>query len=127
MEVLMKNIIVIDDSPTIRTSVEFAIKKLGHKITQAENGKRGIEAIEALKKNGEEITMVIVDINMPEMDGIAFVTAFRKTDKFTPILVLTTESEGAKIREGKESGASGWMIKPFKPADLVAVVEKLIR
>jgi two-component system, chemotaxis family, chemotaxis protein CheY len=123
----MKNIIVIDDSPTIRTSVEFAIKKLGHKITKAENGKKGIEAINAVKKTGGDIAMIIVDINMPEMDGISFVKEFRKSDKFTPILVLTTESEGDKIKEGKDAGASGWMIKPFKPGDLVAVVEKLIR
>jgi len=123
----MKNIIVIDDSPTIRTSVEFAIKKLGHTITQAENGRKGIDAISLLKKGGGEIAMVIVDVNMPEMDGIAFVKEFRKDDKFTPILVLTTESESEKIKEGKEAGASGWMIKPFKPGDLVSVVEKLIR
>ncbi|MGL4370629.1 MAG: response regulator, partial [Spirochaetota bacterium] len=56
-----------------------------------------------------------------------FITEFRKTDKFTPILILTTESEDDKIKEGKAAGASGWMVKPFKPADLVTVVEKLIR
>lgn len=123
----MKHILVIDDSPTIRTSVEYAIKKLGHAIHQAENGKKGLDEFQTLKKSGAEVAMCIVDVNMPEMDGISFVKEFRKDDKFTPILILTTESEDDKIKEGKAAGASGWMIKPFKPADLVAVVEKLIR
>lgn len=123
----MKHILVIDDSPTIRTSVEYAIKKLGHTIHQAENGRKGLEEFQSLKKRGDEVAMCIVDINMPEMDGISFVKEFRKEDKFTPVLILTTESEDDKIKEGKAAGASGWMIKPFKPVDLVAVVEKLIR
>ena len=123
----MKHILVIDDSPTIRTSVDYAIKKLGHTIHQAENGKKGLEAFQELKKTGGELALCIVDVNMPEMDGITFVKEFRKNDKFTPVLILTTESEDDKVKEGKASGASGWMIKPFKPADLVAVVEKLIR
>lgn len=123
----MKHILVIDDSPTIRTSVEYAIKKLGHTIHQAENGRKGLDEFQLLKKKGEELAICIVDVNMPEMDGISFVKEFRKEDKFTPVLILTTESEDDKIKEGKAAGASGWMIKPFKPVDLVAVVEKLIR
>jgi two-component system, chemotaxis family, chemotaxis protein CheY len=123
----MKYILVIDDSPTIRTSVEFAVKKLGFPVKQAENGKKGLEAALEIKKSGAEIALCIVDVNMPEMDGITFIKEFRKDDKFSPVLVLTTESESEKIKEGKTSGASGWMIKPFKPADLVAVVEKLAR
>ena len=123
----MKHILVIDDSPTIRTSVEYAIKKLGYAINQADNGRKGLDAYQEIKKSGGELAMCIVDVNMPEMDGITFVKEFRKVDKFTPVLVLTTESEDDKIKEGKASGASGWMVKPFKPADLVSVVEKLIR
>jgi len=123
----VKQILVIDDSPTIRTSVEFALKKLGYVIKQAENGKKGLQAATEIRGKGEDIAMVIVDVNMPEMDGITFVTEFRKDDKFTPVLVLTTESEDGKIKEGKSAGATGWMIKPFKPNDLLAVVEKLIR
>lgn len=123
----MKNIAVIDDSPTIRISVEYAIKPLGYPVKQAENGLKGLEVIGKIKAAGDDLALVIVDINMPEMDGITFVKEFRKTDKFTPVLVLTTESEEQKIKEGKQSGASGWMVKPFKPTDLLAVVEKLIR
>ncbi len=123
----MKHILVIDDSPTIRTSVQFALKQLGHTIIQAENGREGLNAAhEVLQENGD-IALCVVDVNMPEMDGITFVKEFRKQDKFTPVLVLTTESEEAKMKEGKEAGASGWMVKPFKPDELVATVKKLIR
>lgn len=123
----MKNILVIDDSPTIRTSVQFALKSLGHTIHQAENGQKGLELADVLLSKNAELAICVVDVNMPEMDGITFVKEFRKRDKFTPVLVLTTESEDAKMKEGKEAGASGWMVKPFKPNDLVAVVQKLIR
>lgn len=123
----MKNILVIDDSPTIRTSVQFALKSLGHAIHQAENGQKGLEVADVLIGKNEELAICVVDVNMPEMDGITFVKEFRKRDKFTPILVLTTESEDAKMKEGKDAGASGWMVKPFKPNDLVTVVQKLIR
>jgi two-component system chemotaxis response regulator CheY len=64
---------------------------------------------------------------MPQMDGITFIKEFRKTDKFTPVLVLTTESENEKISAGKAAGASGWIIKPFQPSELMKVVEKFIR
>lgn len=123
----MGTILVIDDSPTIRTSVEYALKPLGHDIKQAENGLKGLEAAKEIKLKGSEIVLCVVDVNMPEMDGISFVKEFRKEDKFTPILVLTTESEDEKIAEGKSAGASGWMIKPFVPNDLVTAVQKLIR
>lgn len=123
----MKNIIVIDDSPTIRTSVQYALKQLGHTIKQAENGLKGLELVDSITSSGEDIAMCVVDVNMPEMDGISFVKEFRKKDKFTPILILTTESEEEKMKEGKQAGASGWMVKPFKPDDLINVVQKLIR
>jgi two-component system, chemotaxis family, chemotaxis protein CheY len=123
----MKHIMIIDDSPTIRMSVEYAIKKLGHPTKQAENGRLGLEAIKNLKSEGHDVALCIVDVNMPEMDGISFVREFRKNDKFTPVLVLTTESEDEKVKQGKLAGASGWMIKPFKAEDLIKVVEKLIR
>ena len=123
----MKKILVIDDSPTIRMSVEYALKELGYEIQQAENGKIGLEKAQEIRKSGNEISIVIVDVNMPVMDGITFIKSFRKEDLFTPILVLTTESENEKIKEGKTAGASGWMIKPFKPSDIVAVVSKLMK
>ncbi len=123
----MKNILAVDDSPTIRTSVEYALKGLGHNVVQAENGKDALDKFNDLKEKGESLAMCIVDVNMPVMDGITFVKEFRKLDKFTPVVILTTESGNSKIEEGKSAGASGWIVKPFAPGELVKIVEKLVR
>ena len=123
----MNYIAVIDDSPTIRTSVEYSVKGLGYPVMQAENGADALEKINTTVSEGDEIALCVVDVNMPVMDGITFVKEFRKIDRFTPLIILTTESEEGKIREGKEAGASGWIVKPFQPERLVEVVNKLIR
>ncbi len=122
-----KYIMVIDDSPTIRISVEFALKDLGYKIQHAENGMDALEKVKALVNRKEDIALCICDINMPEMDGIDFIKKFREIDRFTPVIVLTTESDDERILEGKEAGASGWIIKPFQPADLIKVVKRFLR
>ncbi|MCP4133594.1 MAG: response regulator [bacterium] len=122
-----KYILIIDDSPTIRISVEFAIKKTGMPAEQAENGIEALDKVKTIKGNGDDLALIICDINMPQMDGITFIKEFRKDDKFTPIVVLTTESEDSKIKEGKEAGASGWIVKPFQPNDLLGVVERFIK
>ena len=123
----MKYILIIDDSVTIRTSVEFAIRKLGYGIKHAENGVDALEKVTEIKDAGDDIALCIVDVNMPVMDGITFVREFKKIDKFTPILMLTTESEEKKIQAGKEAGASGWLVKPFQSDQLVDIVGKLIK
>ncbi len=123
----MKYIMIIDDSPTIRMSVEFAVKKTGYPTYQAENGRIALQKISEYKKEGREPALCVCDVNMPEMDGISFIKEFRATDKFTPVLILTTESENSMINEGKASGASGWLIKPFRPEDLIKAVEKFVR
>ena len=122
-----KCIMVIDDSPTIRVSVELALKQLDFMIKQAENGQDALNKINELKKSGEEIVLCISDINMPVLDGIGFITEFRKVDKFTPIVVLTTEAEKDVIQKGKEAGASGWIIKPFQAEDLINVVKRFVK
>ncbi len=122
----MNYIMVIDDSTTLRTSIEYALKKFGCQIRQAENGAIALDDIREIRKIGGDIRLCICDMNMPVMDGISFTQEFRKNDKFTPILILTTETGEDMIRRGKEAGASGWIIKPFKPAELVSVVERMI-
>ena len=122
-----KYIMIIDDSPTIRISVELAIKNLGYPTDGAENGHDALEKIKKIKDRGDDIALVISDINMPQMDGIEFINEFRKIDKFTPVIVLTTESSQEQIGKGKEAGAAGWIIKPFKPDELLGVVEKFIK
>ncbi len=122
-----KYIMVIDDSATIRVSVEFAIKSLGFPVEQAENGVDALKKIKKIKEEGNDVQLCVCDVNMPEMDGIAFIKEFRMIDKFTPVIVLTTESEEEKIQQGKEAGASGWIVKPFQPNELVEVVKKFVR
>jgi two-component system chemotaxis response regulator CheY len=123
----MKHIMVIDDSITIRTSVEYALKGLGFPLDHAENGAEALEKVKALKEKGQEVALCIVDVNMPVMDGITFISKFREIDRFTPVLVLTTESEEVKIKAGRTAGASGWIVKPFRNQDMVKAVQRLVR
>jgi len=118
---------IIDDSPTIRMSVELALKQLGIMIKQAENGQDALNKISAVKSGGDEVVLCISDINMPVMTGLEFIAEFRKTDKFTPVVVLTTEVEKETIQKGKDVGASGWIIKPFQAEDLINVVKRFIK
>jgi two-component system, chemotaxis family, chemotaxis protein CheY len=123
----MKCIMAIDDSATIRASVTFALKELGMPVEQAENGGDALKKIQDIKEAGGDVILYITDVNMPVMDGITFVKELRKSDKFTPVLMLTTESENSKIQAGKEAGASGWIIKPFKAEQLLGAVRKLMK
>lgn len=124
---MSKYIMVIDDSPTIRVSVELALKQLGLAIKQAENGQDALDKINEIKNAGDEIVLCLSDINMPVLNGIEFITEFRKVDKFTPVVVLTTEAEKDIIQKGKEAGASGWIIKPFQAEDLLNVVKRFVK
>lgn len=123
-----RTIVIVDDSATLRASVNFVLTDAGFDIIQAKNGEEGLEKLEESKRLGIKIDMIISDINMPIMDGITFIKEVKKGDfRFVPILILTTESENAKKMEGKAAGASGWLVKPFKPEQLVWVVKKFVR
>jgi two-component system chemotaxis response regulator CheY len=123
-----KTILIVDDSATLRASVNFVLTDAGFEIIQAKNGEEGLDKLEESKRLGVKIDMIISDINMPVMDGITFIKEVKKGDfRFVPILILTTESENAKKMEGKAAGASGWLVKPFKPEQLVWVVKKFVR
>jgi two-component system chemotaxis response regulator CheY len=126
-ELNMKYIAIIDDSQTIRMAVEFAVKSFGLAVMQAGNGISALGKIAEIKSKGNDVVLCVTDINMPQMDGITFIKEFRKTDKFTPILVLTTDAENEKIKQGKDAGASAWIIKPFTPAEFTDIVKKLIK
>lgn len=123
----MKYIIVIDDSITIRAIVELVLKNLGYKVQGSENGEVAIQLIKEIKENGDDVALCISDINMPVMDGITFLHEFKKLDKFTPVIMLTTESEDSTINEIKELGAAGWIVKPFQPDKLLETVKKLLK
>ena len=121
---MANSILVVDDSASMRQLVSFAIKEAGYGVIEAVNGKDALT-----KSAGAKMDMIITDLNMPEMDGIELIKQLRgKADyKFTPIVMLTTESQEGKKQEGKSAGASGWIVKPFKPEQLVEVVKKYMR
>jgi two-component system chemotaxis response regulator CheY len=118
-------ILTVDDSTSMRQLVRATLQGAGYKLAQAANG---VEALEYAKTQ-ETPLLVLTDVNMPEMDGITLVQALRALPNYRhiPILILTTES-GADIRKrAKESGATGWLVKPFSPQELVATVKRVIR
>ncbi|HOM29078.1 MAG TPA: response regulator [Deltaproteobacteria bacterium] len=123
-----KKILVVDDSATLRASVAYTLKAAGFETIQAVNGADGLDKLQHAHASGEAIGMIISDINMPIMDGITFIREVKKTPfKFLPILVLTTESQEDMKLKGKQAGASGWLVKPFKPDQLVYVTKKFMR
>lgn len=119
-----KTILIVDDSASMRQLVTFALKDGGYGVVEAVNGKDALE-----KLNGAKVEMVITDLNMPEMDGIEFIKHFRTLPgyKFTPIVMLTTESQESKKQEGRQAGASGWIVKPFTVEQLIGVIKKFVR
>lgn len=103
--------------------VSFSLKQAGYGIVEAVDGR---DALEKLENN--TVHMLLADINMPNMDGIELIREVRRHPRyrFVPIVMLTTESHPAKKQEGKTAGATGWIVKPFKPEQLLAVVKKLL-
>ena len=120
----MTKILAVDDSASMRQMVGFTLKKAGFDVTEAKDGS---EALEIAK--GNSFDAVISDVNMPIMDGITLIRELRALPayKFTPMLMLTTESGLDKKTEGKAAGATGWIVKPFNPDQLLAVIKKVIR
>lgn len=124
----MKYILVVDDSNTSRASIEYTLKNAGYAAKTAEHGVQALEKLKEMAAAGDQCQLVITDINMPEMDGIALIKKIRSGSafQFVPIIVITTESEQGKKDEGKEAGATGWIVKPFNPEKLTQVVKKLL-
>jgi two-component system chemotaxis response regulator CheY len=123
-----KNVLVVDDSPTLLASVSFCLNNAGYQIYQAVNGKEGLEVLERLQGEEKKVALIITDINMPVMDGIQFIRKVKEGPyRFIPILVLTTESQEQLKQEGRDAGAAGWLLKPFRPEQLLWVVKKFIR
>ncbi len=125
---MAKQILIVDDSAVLRAAVRFALTSAGYEVIEAANGRRALSVLASMVKAGTRPDMIITDVNMPEMDGITFLRHLKKTPlRFVPTLVLTTESQNAKKMEGKLAGASGWLVKPFQPPQLVGVVRKFVR
>jgi two-component system chemotaxis response regulator CheY len=120
---MSKCILVVDDSLSIRKLVGNLLKKAGFDVVEAADGKQALD-----KLNTQPLSLIITDINMPVMDGIEFIKAVRCTSehKFTPILCLTTETEDSKKNEGRDAGATGWVIKPFDGERLMRAIQKVV-
>jgi two-component system chemotaxis response regulator CheY len=116
-------ILTVDDSSTMRQMITFTLKGASFEVLEAGDG---VEALEVAK--GKKLSLIITDVNMPRMDGITLVQRLRALPefKFTPILVLTTESDASMKLRGKEAGATGWIVKPFSPEKLLDVVNKVL-
>jgi two-component system chemotaxis response regulator CheY len=118
-----KTILVVDDSPSVRQVVGIALRGAGYEVVE------GVDGRDALTKlDGRKVHLIISDVNMPNMDGITFVKEVKKLSayRFTPIIMLTTESQESKKQEGQAAGAKAWVVKPFQPAQMLAAVSKLI-
>ena len=120
----MAKVLVVDDSNSIRDMVSFTLKGAGYETDEAANGQEGLA-----KASGGNFDLVITDVNMPIMDGITLCQEMRKLPsyKFTPILMLTTESSTDMKMKGKEAGATGWLVKPFNPDKLLSTIKRVIR
>ncbi len=120
----MKTIMTVDDSASLRQMVSLVLRGGGYEVVEATDG------LDALSKlNGPDLALIVTDINMPRMDGIEFTRRLRAMPqyKFVPIVLLTTESHPEKKQEGKAAGATAWIVKPFNPEQLLAVVNKVMR
>ena len=118
-----QTIMVVDDSTSVRKMVAFTLENAGYSVVEAENGMDALE-----KLNGSRVNMFIVDLNMPHVNGFELTRSVRAMNeyKFTPIVMLTTESLDTKKQQGKAAGATGWITKPFKPDQLIGVVKKVM-
>ncbi|AYG95075.1 response regulator [Brevundimonas naejangsanensis] len=119
---MIKTVLTVDDSRTMREMLMLALQDAGYRVVQAEDGVHGLEVLQA-----ESPDIVITDINMPRMDGFGFIEGMRADPAFSgvPVLVLTTESDAAKKQRAREAGATGWIVKPFDPARLVDAVRRV--
>jgi len=119
----MPTILAVDDSASMRQMVAFTLKGAGYTVVEAADG---IQAMMAAKK--QSFDLVITDVNMPNMDGISLIKELRGLPqyKFTPLLMLTTESGVDKKQQGKAAGATGWIVKPFNPDQLIKTVQKVL-
>jgi len=120
----MPAILVLDDSATMVMSLSRVLKNAGYDVETAGNGKEGMTKLAA----GLKPSVILTDLNMPQMDGIAFIKEARKnaSTRFTPIIVLTTESSGQKRDEARVAGASAWLTKPTEPNDLLSTLKQLL-
>ena len=117
-----KCILIVDDSSSVRQVVTMSLRHAGYDVIEGVDGKDALS-----KLTGQKVHLIISDVNMPNMDGITFLKAVKQLPayRFTPVIMLTTESEESKKREGQAAGAKAWVVKPFQPDQLIGAVQRL--
>ncbi len=120
---IMASILSVDDSTSMRQIISFTLKGAGYEVVEAEDG---VKALEIAKTRSFDL--VVTDVNMPNMDGVTLIKELRNMPdyKFSPILMLTTESSADKKQAGKAAGATGWIVKPFDPENLLDTIRKIL-
>jgi len=118
-----KTILIVDDSASLRQIVKLTLTGAGYTVIEAGDGKEALG-----KTDGQKIHLIISDVNMPNMDGLTFLQEVKKIPayKFTPVIMLTTETSDEKKKAGQMGGAKAWVVKPFQPAQMLAAVSKLL-
>lgn len=120
---MSKTILIVDDSPSMRGMVSATLAGAGFSVIEGANGQEGLDRLQ-----GKKVELIITDLNMPIMDGIQFITKVRaqREHKFTPILMLTTESQDTKKQAAKAAGATGWLTKPFNAQQVLQTIAKVL-
>lgn len=120
---MSKTILTVDDSASMRQMVGFTLRNAGYDVVEAVDGRDALQ-----KLDGAPPHLVITDLNMPNLDGVELIRQIRThpTHKYVPIVMLTTESADERKQAGRAAGATGWIVKPFRPEQLLAVAKKLI-
>ena len=120
---MRKTLLVVDDSLSLRQLISIVLTTAGYDVIEAENGQQALEEL-----NGSKIHLAICDVNMPVMDGIEFVKKVKSMPnyRFLPIIMLTTESGENRKQEGRDAGVKAWVVKPFRPDQILHAVSKLI-
>jgi two-component system chemotaxis response regulator CheY len=116
-------ILAVDDSPSMRGMIAYLLRQAGYEVLEADDGEKALELAKA-----KRVDLVLTDQNMPNMDGLSLVANLRALPEYqrVPILMLTTESSAAMKERGRAAGATGWMVKPFDPERLVAMLAKVL-
>ncbi len=120
---MAKTIMIVDDSASLRQVVAIALRSAGYEVLEGSDGKDALA-----KLTGQKVHLVISDVNMPNMDGISFLKTLKQMPayKFTPVIMLTTESHESKKQQGQAAGAKAWVVKPFRPEQMLGAVQKLV-
>lgn len=120
---MAKTIMIVDDSASLRQVVGIALRSAGYDVLESCDGRDALA-----KLTGQKVHLIISDVNMPNMDGISFVKELKQMPayKFTPVIMLTTESQEAKKQLGQAAGAKAWVVKPFRPEQMLGAVQKLV-